>query len=527
MKRILYFSGHRLTAYEWERGKLASSVYFEPDQQGFELFRRYLLSQARTPVRLLVDIIEEEFRSEHIPHVNIRDRLAVFERIQNKYFRMTPFRYAVIQGRRKAPGGRREDRAMFSALTNPGLFKAWLEIIVASRVPLAGIYSLAVLSERLLPAIEAKQGCVMLVSQQVPSNLRQSVFVDGKLVLSRMVPIASFFEGDYAGDIVHDVRNTHRYLVSQHVVARSEILKVHILAGQRHLEALQSRCTNGDGLKYRLHDIAEVQRALKIETPRPSEFSAELFSGLMARNLLRNHYGRAADRRYWYHYAAGWGLVTAGVAALGLGALLASAKMIDGMLYGMYGREMQALSVRYEHQYRQIKAQMVDLPLDSALIKASVDAAREIAADYRHDPEAMLRLISADLVGYDDVAITRIAWFMADSPEREAAGEVRWPGAEARSRRRPARRQNAETGLYEIAVVDAEIGSSADDYRYVLNLVASLERDLRDSGNYSQVQVTRRPLDLGSQGALSGREDAGTEAERRAAFQLKLVRKRL
>ena len=38
MKRVLYFTGYRMVAQEWSGHKLISSVYFEPDEQGLDLF---------------------------------------------------------------------------------------------------------------------------------------------------------------------------------------------------------------------------------------------------------------------------------------------------------------------------------------------------------------------------------------------------------------------------------------------------------------------------------------------------------
>ncbi len=55
MKRVLYFTGYRMVAQEWQGTQLAGSVYFEPDEQGLDLFGSYLKSFKNEPVRLLVD----------------------------------------------------------------------------------------------------------------------------------------------------------------------------------------------------------------------------------------------------------------------------------------------------------------------------------------------------------------------------------------------------------------------------------------------------------------------------------------
>ena len=120
-------------------------------------------------------------------------------------------------------------------LTNEYLLEPWLKIIEDTRTPLSGIISLPLLSEEYTKTLKSESKAVILVSQQVPSNLRQSVFVDGKLILSRLVPIASFYQGEYANDVVRDIESTQRYLISQRIVERSELVEVHILTNKRHL----------------------------------------------------------------------------------------------------------------------------------------------------------------------------------------------------------------------------------------------------------------------------------------------------
>jgi hypothetical protein len=80
MKRILYFTGYRMVAQEWAGRRLMSSVYFEPDEQGLDLFTAYMQSFHNEPVRLMVDLIEEEFRQIRIPLLRGSDRQAILKR---------------------------------------------------------------------------------------------------------------------------------------------------------------------------------------------------------------------------------------------------------------------------------------------------------------------------------------------------------------------------------------------------------------------------------------------------------------
>ncbi len=192
MKRILYFTGYRMVAQEWAGRKLVSSVYFEPDDQGLDLFSAYLRSFKNEPVRLLVDLIEEEFRQIRIPLLRGADRQAILNRNYAKYFRTSEYKFSISQAVEKKT--RKEEKVLVIGLTNQYLLEPWLKIIEETRTPLSGILSLPLVSEAYVKQLKAEHRAVILVSQQVPSNLRQSVFIDGKLILSRLVPIASFYQ---------------------------------------------------------------------------------------------------------------------------------------------------------------------------------------------------------------------------------------------------------------------------------------------------------------------------------------------
>ena len=136
---------------------------------------------------------------------------------------------------------RKEEKLLLIGLTNQYLLEPWLKIVEETRTPLSGIISLPLLSEEYVKELRSDHRATIVVSQQVPSNLRQSVFVEGKLVLSRLVPIASFYQGDYASDVLRDVESTMRYLISQRIVERSETVAVHLVTNKRHFEKLTTR----------------------------------------------------------------------------------------------------------------------------------------------------------------------------------------------------------------------------------------------------------------------------------------------
>jgi hypothetical protein len=317
MKRVLYFTGYRMVAQEWFGHKLVSSVYFEPDEQGLDLFRAYLRSFRNEPVRLLVDLIEEEFRQIKIPLLRGSDRDAILKRNYAKYFRTSKYKYSVSQAVEKKT--RKEEKLLLIGLTNQYLLEPWLKIIEDTRTPLSGIISLPLLSENYVKELKSEHKTIILVSQQVPSNLRQSVFVDGKLVLSRLVPIASFYQGDYASDVLRDVESTQRYLISQRIVERTETVGVHILANKRHFDKLLTRCGEESYFDFNIYEINELLAREKIDVADEQDFSSALYCYMASKKLALNHYAQPDERVYFQHHRAGLVLTAASIALISIG----------------------------------------------------------------------------------------------------------------------------------------------------------------------------------------------------------------
>ena len=132
-----------MVAQVWFGNKLESDVYFEPDEQGLDLFSAYLRSFRNEPVRLLVDLIEEEFRLIKIPFLRGSDRQSIITRNYTKYFRHSKYRFATSQSVEKKK--RKEEKLLLIGLTNDNLLEPWLKIIDETRTPLSGIISLPLL----------------------------------------------------------------------------------------------------------------------------------------------------------------------------------------------------------------------------------------------------------------------------------------------------------------------------------------------------------------------------------------------
>ena len=136
-KHLLYLTNERLLSVIWRNGKTLAAESFPVDAAGQAAFKNHLKQRAKLRAYFLVDLIEEDFRLDTIPHVRGGDRRLLLDRKLNQMFRGTPFRHAVVLDRESA--GRRDDRVLYTSITNPELLTPWLDLLDAARAPLVGI----------------------------------------------------------------------------------------------------------------------------------------------------------------------------------------------------------------------------------------------------------------------------------------------------------------------------------------------------------------------------------------------------
>ncbi len=500
-----------MVAQEWSGHTLLSSVYFEPDDQGLDLFRAYLNSFRNESVRLLVDLIEEEFRQVKVPLLRGSDRKAILDRNFTKYFRTSEYKFAVSQSVEKKT--RKEEKLLLIGLTNQYLLEPWLNIIDETRTPLSGIISLPLLSENYIKELKSEQRTVILVSQQVPSNLRQSVFVDGKLVLSRLVPIASFYQGDYASDVLRDIESTQRYLISQRIVERSETVAVHILTNKRHFDKLQMRCEKETHFDFKIYEINQLLEREKIDVQDEQDFSSGLYCYLSTKKLVLNHYAKPSERRYFQHHRASLGLKAASFALVTIGIGMALSGAVHGWLYDSTITQAMLLEQKYTSKFNQLNEAHIDSSTSTFNMQNIVKTVETIQEKYLLDPEEMFVLISNDMSIFPDIRVKNIDWFVSDYSDSEKVGDVDWGNPQKRrARKKPEDGKPAvapKKGFFEIAVIEGEFINFDGNFRYALSAVDDLGKAMSDSGKYYSVEITKRPLDIESDNNLSGDVSVG------------------
>ena len=519
-KRVFLVSSGRLAVYHWHAGQFDEPLIFAADEEGLGSFSTYLDRDLDDPVYILVDFVEEEFREDTVPHVLGPDRRALIKTKLNRLFRDATYSHAIFQGREEE--GRRDDRMLFAALIRPDLLAPWIGQISAHKVPLAGVYSLPVLTEQLLKHVPVESSHALVVTLQSAGALRQTFFLHQQLKLSRLAVMPQLERHGYASYVLGEVEKIRRYLNSLRLLPHDNPVDVYIVADPSLLDDIRRQSPDSLTTRHHLSPLADVAGRLGLKDEYRSSYADRLFAHLLARKSPPNQYAPSSHMRYYAMHRARFGMKVASALLFLVSALWGGVKFVDGVVAVRDTESAQQQVAFYEDRYAQARERLPPTPADSRDMQLAVEMAGKIR-DYKTSPLLMLIKLSDGLEGFPAMQLVGVDWTASTNPERAFGGQERAQGL-LDSLLGGDDPPQPGTVLYQIADVSGRIDPFSGDYREALDMVSAFAEALRNLPDVLDVQVLSLPLDIGSETSLTG--DAGAEASgREAPFELRVVLK--
>jgi len=501
-RRILFFANAQLTAYRASGGMAVAEGHFGADPAGLEAFASYLAARRRTLFLLLADVAEEAYQTEDIPYCSGRDRRAIVTRKLAQHFYGTPYALAQSQGR--LADGRRDERLLMMALTQPQHLAPWLQVLHERRCILAGLYALPQLLGALLPERAPAQLLLLTLTQ---AGLRQTFFAGGQMRFSRLTPLIEDSVPAIAAAAASEAAKMLQYLASQRLIERDAPLATLMLAGAQEAAAVLARCREVPGLHFGILDPAEVARRVGWrDTPLATHADA-LFCHLLARKPPDEQFAPPAElkahRRWQVRFAlqAGAALLFAASAVFAVHRGIDLLKLQDDIA----AAEQQTLL--NETRYAEKLKTLPQIPLGTEELRALVTRYDEVVLRAQ-GPTPLLVLLSRSLDAFPTIGLDRIEWSLL---EQWPAGEMP-PGAAALG-----------PGPYAQVTIAARLPvDMVGNQRGQLALVADFAKHLGATPG-SLATLLQPPVDTQSGKTLkSGDEHGNPEAPR---FRLRLVRK--
>jgi len=416
--RILYLTDNHLLAYQVNKKTLVEVQAFPPDPAGEADFVKYLTKDPKTPVIWLVDTTQEEYQTTHLPHVSGRDRHHLLTRKMRRLFEYTPYTYGVVQEREQK--GRGDDKVLFLALNNPALLQPWMNLLTTYKVPLVGVCSVPLLSQRLLKYL-VKAPYTLLITHTSARNeqnldgLRQSFFLNQQLQVSRLIPLNTLAPTEYAEYMINQIIKMQRYLESARLlpVESNEILTVVIFTETLLLKALQQYPTAAlENLQ--LHFIDSHDFAHQIgwrSTNNDTVYWHQLLAYHTAKHSwgLSNHYAQPVETRYFRYRKIRFRLYLSALLLLASAGTVSYNILEQALVIKQQGDDKERQVAQRQTELKQLRTRVPNLPIDIVLMRNVVDLGLHLTSLHL-SPRPAWEKLSQVLLRHPNLLIEQLEW---------------------------------------------------------------------------------------------------------------------
>ena len=507
-KLLLHLTGERMCCWIWERGSLGTGPCFDHTPAGIQQFTGWLEEREDTPALMLADLVEEDFQRHLLPHVAGRAGVAMRERRLAQAWRDTPFRCAHVQGREDE--GRRDDIVLFAALTNPAVLAPWLDALESQRIPLAALYTPALLSTALLPE-EARQAPHLLLVTEHASGIRQTYFQHGRVRFSRLAQAAASAE--------QEAERIRQFLVGAHMLERDLPLQVLSLLPLARI-ASPPAANIAPLLDWRVLPLEEAAARQKLAA---SDNPDQLLLGLAARIAPPTHYPLGLRQRYYSLWRARKSLYASSAVLAACCLLWTGANIVGYSLARGHTRDLQKETYSFTTAYKSSMSSMPPAVDKTANMKAAVQIAQMVARQGPW-PQAVMAVLSEALERSPQIRLTQLDWRANAPGVVPVTASSAFPGG-ATTPALVAPQSSMLIGIPKAPPqqvrLQAEVLVEQDDYRSVLLSMNRFSQELARTPGMV-VEIEQLPFDIRPNVKLSGKAGSPAGLGERSKFTLNL-----
>lgn len=517
-KLILCASSTSLTAGVWHGKKLQSTRIFSNDEQGRTEFSAYLAKNIDANIYLIANSIDEDYRVESLPHTTGRTRTEILERKLNQFSRNAIYRTAHFINR--ATDKRKDDHFLFAALNNADFIQGWVNTINSMQGALVGVYMLPMISQAIVRQLKLIAPHIFLC-EQLATGFRQSYLHNGRLRMSRMVPMKDIAPNKLSAFYAIETDKTRLYLLSQRLITRETVLNLVLptldnqdicqLIGQQH----NTECT-----PINLYDFAKPLLA----NPELLKLNPELLHmQLLAIGNVPDSLAPASITKTYQLNNLRSGILVASLAAVVIGAITAAYFFYQSHALSEEAKTTQADTSIQQHLYNDVSKDFPVTPIASTELKVAVDLAQSIKNN-RKTPDRLMQVLSGALDQQSEIQLVRLRWVLSNDAAFKDDEASATPSNSSETE--PVAVANDPLTLLEIGFINAEIKDFSGDYRAAINSVSKFIALLKANPAVAQVIVLQEPVNVSSFANLQGSTADESAAERPPAmFKLKVVLK--
>jgi len=517
-KLLLGISLNRTTAARWRGGRLTDCTVFDNSEAGVAEFREYAAASGKAPAFMIVDAIEEDYRFETLPHATGSDRAQMVERKLRQYYRGSPYCAGSLVGRDSTK--RRDDRFLFSALTNPEIVAPWLSALTECGLPVGGIYLLPMVIAGLVSALKTKASNLLLVAVH-PAGIRLAFFRDGAFRLSRLSR-ADATASARGRAIIDEISNTRLYLHALRAATLDEPVSVVLLDHSDQLgETTQEIREDNPGLDCSRLGRAEIAALLKLDPALIEVSPAVIYLQLLGVRPPGNNLAPPAVTASYRRYQARRQVFMASAVAAAIGIAWSGYNLAEQFLLQGQVEDAARQIARVNAEYQAATRLFPAAPTSAENLRRATELVDKLRAS-TITPAPFLQVISRALDAAPEIVLTELGWQNATT-EFEAGATALGTVPAERAANPPA--SPATASRKQSGVVAGQIRDFKGDFRRAIASINALAERLRSDPAVDNVRIVQLPLNVSPTLALTGNTSDNPARAGTAEFKMIVVLK--
>ncbi len=508
VQRIFYVTQGSLRVWLPGAAGRRVAMKFSDDDRGLREFDRYLSLHPDMTSAMLIDVIEEEFALDSIPKLGQRDRNALIQRRGQRKFRRTPYRVSIYQG---TPGRREgEFSVIHSAISNHELVDPWLQLILAHKTPMSGVYSVPLMTPRIAKRLFPVKDAVMFVAPHQGTKLRQVFLRDGAIQSARLSQGPGIEDEDFAKFIVTEVMRSRRYLDRSRLISNMETLNVCVIASEETAGRIRSLVDSNSTDQYRFLTPRAATRKLGQRKLHAADHFEDVFLSAVAKSRPGQSYANAGEDRYWKMRRLRGAIIGSAFVTAAACSVVAAVLLSD--VWGLRNR-ISSIQTQVEflaETFRRENDRFDPIKADSHEMQLAVDTGDFLLSNRVPVPWVMNQL-GAVLGDYPDIKLQELIWLAETPPDpnpqpqrRDVAAPVRVPVTSGVS-----------------AVITADIEPFDGNMRHAFSRIDALAADIKRRTTFDRADAIEYPFDANTSSAVSG-EILSRPGSQTARFRLRV-----
>jgi hypothetical protein len=517
-KLLIGISGSGAAIARWRGSRITECREFAADDSGHAAFKEYLAAAPGVPAYIMVDAVEEDYRFETLPHAYGSDREQMAARKLRQHYRNTSYMTAWRLGRDTSK--RRDDRYLFSALTNPDLVTEWLQAVVARGLPVAGIYLLPLVSAALPQKLAIENPNLLIVAQHI-GGLRLTFFRDKQFRLSRLTRGDGGRSENRTGHFIEEISNTRLYLHALRTLTLDEQLMVLLLDRTDELaEVAQGIARENPSLECIRLGRRDLASKLRISESLLDSSPHIVYLHLLGSQPPLSNLAPDNVTVGFHRYRARRAVYAACGAVAAAGALWAGANLYQLITLQRETEDAARETAQLAARYQEITRQFPATPASSENLRKTVEIAQKLRQSAR-TPEALMGMVSRALEQSPNIVVKQFGWKYGT---REISSEGSGDRA-AMAPTAPATPVGPALFRRESALIEGQVSPFRGDYRAAIGAINDFAARLGKEPAVAEVRIDKLPLNVSPTLSLTGNTLDSPDQSAIAEFKLLIVLK--